>query len=294
MLIEFFSSLTPVLVCTSLGWILSKRTRLLDNPDLSQLVMIIGLPALLLNSLLRMDAGVSQLSQIILATAAMLVVAGLLALLVLKLGGQSLRFLLPVLVNPNTGNLGIPVVYALLGADALPYAVLVSTTVGVSNFTLGAWMMSGTLNPRALLSNGSIIALLIGVVLLLIGIEMPTPILNTLDMLAGITVPIMLLLLGRSLGSIRLGKGSDLGLIGLLGAGRVLIGLVAALVVVQLLPLPELLAQSLLIQSCMPVAVLSYIMTSQYQGPKDLVAAVIMFSTPLSLIAVMLLSAFYL
>jgi predicted permease len=283
MLIEFFSSLTPVLVCTSLGWILSKRTRLLDNPDLSQLVMIIGLPALLLNSLLRMDAGVSQLSQIILATAAMLVVAGLLALLVLKLGGQSLRFLLPVLVNPNTGNLGIPVVYALLGADALPYAVLVSTTVGVSNFTLGAWMMSGTLNPRALLSNGSIIALLIGVVLLLIGIEMPTPILNTLDMLAGITVPIMLLLLGRSLG-----------LIGLLGAGRVLIGLVAALVVVQLLPLPELLAQSLLIQSCMPVAVLSYIMTSQYQGPKDLVAAVIMFSTPLSLIAVMLLSAFYL
>ena len=44
----------------------------------------------------------------------------------------------------------------------------------------------------------------------------------------------------------------------------------------------------------MPVAVISYIMTSQYQGPKDLVAAIIMCSTLLSLLAVMLLSAFYL
>ncbi|NVK41600.1 MAG: hypothetical protein HWE39_10200 [Oceanospirillaceae bacterium] len=113
-------------------------------------------------------------------------------------------------------------------------------------------------------------------------------------MLAGITVPIMLLLLGRSLGAIRLGGGTDFKMIGVLGAGRVLIGLLSAMIVVHLLSLPPLLTQSLLIQSCMPVAVISYIMTSQYQGPKDLVAAVFMCSTLLSLVAVMLLTSFYL
>ncbi|ANG63121.1 auxin efflux carrier [Marinobacterium aestuarii] len=294
MLIEFFSSLTPVLVCTSLGWILSKRTRLLDSPDLGQLVMVIGLPSLLLNSLLKMDADIAALSQIILAAGAMLVIAALLAALALRICGQPMRFLLPVLVNPNTGNLGIPVVFALLGPDALPYAVLISTTVGLSNFTFGAWLMSGTLNPRALLTNGSIMALLVGIVLLLTDTQVPVPLLNTLDMLAGITVPIMLLLLGRSLGSISIRTLSDLKLVGCMSAGRVLIGFIAAFAAIQLLPLPEILQKTLLIQSCMPVAVLSYMMTTQYQGPKDQVAAIIMLSTPLSLLAIMLLSAFYL
>ncbi|UTW12829.1 AEC family transporter [Marinobacterium rhizophilum] len=294
MLIEFFSSLTPVLVCTGLGWILSKRTRLLDSPDLGQLVMVIGLPSLLLNSLLKMDADLGVLSDIILAACAMLVVAGLLAALALRLSGQPMRFLLPVLVNPNTGNLGIPVVFALLGPDALPYAVLTSTVVGLSNFTLGAWLMSGQLNPRALLTNGSIIALLVGVVLLLTDTTVPVPLHRTLEMLAGITVPVMLLLLGRSLGSISIRHLGDLKLVGLMSAGRILIGLAAAFTVIQLLPLPEMLQKSLLIQSCMPVAVLSYMMATQYQGPRDQVAAIIMLSTPLSLLAVMLLSAFYL
>ncbi|MFC6673215.1 AEC family transporter [Marinobacterium aestuariivivens] len=294
MVIPFLASLTPVLVCTGLGWILSRRTRLLDDPDLPQLVMVIGLPALLLNSLLRMDAGISQLSQTILATLAMLALSVLMAAALLKIARQPLRFLVPVLSNPNTGNLGIPVVYALLGPDALPYAVVVSTTVGLSNLSLGAWLMSGRLDPRALLANGSVIALLVGVLLLLADIPVPAPIMDTLDLLAGITVPIMLLLLGRSLASIRLGGNIGFGLIGLLSAGRVLIGAAAALIVLQLLPMPELLAESLLIQACMPVAVLSYILASQYQGPKDLIAAVILCSMPLSLLAVMLLSAFYL
>jgi len=294
MLIEFFSSLTPVLVCTTLGWILSKRTRLLDSPDLGQLVMIIGLPSLLLNSLLRMEADIRVLSDIALATATMLVIAALMSALVLRISGQPMRFLLPVLVNPNTGNLGIPVVFALLGPQALPYAVLTSTIVGLSNFTFGAWMMSGKLNPRALLTNGSIIALLVGVILLLTGATVPAPMLKTLDMLAGITLPIMLLLLGRSLGSISIRNLSDLKLVGGISAGRVLIGLAAAWLAILLLPLPGMLEKSLLIQSCMPVAVLSYMMTTQYQGPKDQVAAIIMLSTPISLVAIMLLSVFYL
>lgn len=294
MLIEFFSSLTPVLVCTSLGWILSKRTRLLDSPDLGQLVMVIGLPSLLLNSLLRMEADIGVLSDIALATASMLIIAALMAALALRISGQPMRFLLPVLVNPNTGNLGIPVVFALLGPEALPYAVLTSTIVGLSNFTFGAWLMSGKLNPRALLTNGSIIALLVGVILLLTGTTVPAPMLNTLDMLAGITLPIMLLLLGRSLGSISIRNLSDLKLVGCISAGRVLIGLIAAWLAILLLPLPDMLEKSLLIQSCMPVAVLSYMMTTQYQGPKDQVAAIIMLSTPISLVAIMLLSVFYL
>ncbi|WP_020683784.1 AEC family transporter [Marinobacterium rhizophilum] len=294
MLIEFFSSLTPVLVCTSLGWILSKRTRLLDSPDLGQLVMVIGLPSLLLNSLLRMEADIGVLSDIALATASMLIIAALMAALALRISGQPMRFLLPVLVNPNTGNLGIPVVFALLGPEALPYAVLTSTIVGLSNFTFGAWLMSGKLNPRALLTNGSIIALLVGVILLLTGTTVPAPMLNTLDMLAGITLPIMLLLLGRSLGSISIRNLSDLKLVGCISAGRVLIGLIAAWLAILLLPLPDMLEKSLLIQSCMPVAVLSYMMTTQYQGPKDQVAAIIMLSTPISLLAIMLLSVFYL
>lgn len=287
MFLAYLNALFPVLFCAALGYGLARSTTLLDAPALSRLVTLIGLPALILSALLGMETDVWAVSDTVLAIVATLALSALVGAVVLKLSGLAVRGYLSMLVNPNTGNLGIPLVYALLGEAALIHAVVISTVVQISHFTLGVWLLSGAFSLRAILSNASIIALAAGLAWVATGWQAPTAVLRTVELLAGMTLPVMLLLLGKSLASINVRELERLGRIAGLSALRVALGLGAAATVIALLPLAPLVAQTLLIQAAMPVAVISYILAAHYHGPKDDVAAVILVSMPLSLLAVL-------
>lgn len=289
MIAAYINALFPVVFCAALGWLLAKRTTLLSAPGLSQLVTQLSLPALILNALLGMDAPLTEVSATAVAILLVLALSALLGAVVLKLSGLSVRGYLSMLVNPNTGNLGIPLVFALLGQDALVHAVVISTLVQISHFTLGVWLLSGRFTLKSVLGNASVIALLVGAAWHATNWPTPVAITQTLDLLAGMTIPVMLLLLGRSLAAINLRELRRLGRILGLSVGRVALGISAAALVIWLLPLAPVVAQTLLLQASMPVAVISYILASHYDGPKDDIAAVTLISIPLSLLAVMAL-----
>ena len=286
MLLAYFNALFPVIFCAGLGFTLARNSTLLDSPSLSRLVTLIGLPALILSALLGMEAPVWAVSDTLLAILGVLAVSAVVGATGLKLAGLEVRGYLSMLVNPNTGNLGIPLVFALLGEEALIHAVIISTTVQISHFTLGVWLLSGAFSLKTILSNASIITLIIGLGWVASGFETPAAVSRTVDLLAGMTIPVMLLLLGRSLATINLRELGRLRLIVALSVGRVALGLGAAVLMVLLLPLKPIVVKTLLIQACMPVAVISYLLASHYGGPKDDVAAVILLSMPVSLLAV--------
>lgn len=293
MLFAYLNALFPVVFCALLGLFLARRTTLLDSPSLPRLVTQIGLPALILKALLGMDTPIWAVSDTFLAILAVLVLSSVIGAIALKLSGLAVRGYLSMLVNPNTGNLGIPLVFALLGNQALIHAVIISTTVQLSHFTLGVWLLSGRFSWRTILSNASIIALVAGVAWMGTGLPTPEPALRTINLLAGMTLPVMLLLLGRSLASINLTELGRLGTLAGLSVGRVVLGLGTALLIVSVLPLQPLVAKTLLIQASMPVAVISYILATHYDGPSDDIAAVILFSMPVSLLAVFGIMQFF-
>lgn len=287
MLLAYLNALFPVGFCAVLGLVLAKRTSLLDSPHLSQLVTLIGLPALILSALLGMETPIWSVSDTVIGITAVIAISALVGALGLRLTGLPVRGYLSMLVNPNTGNLGIPLVFSLLGDQALVHAVVIATMVQISHFTLGIWLLSGASSPKALLSNASIIALVAGLVWTATGWEPPEPVIRTVDLLAGMTIPVMLLLLGRSLATIDFRAVSRIRRILGLSLGRVALGLGAALTVITVLPLKTVVAQTLVIQASMPVAVISYLLASHYDGPKDDIAAVTLVSIPVSLMAVL-------
>ncbi len=286
MLLAYLNALFPVVFCALLGLFLARRTRWLDSPDLPRLITQIGLPALILKALLGMDTPIWSVSTTLVAILAVLVLSALIGAMALRFSGLPVRGYLSMLVNPNTGNLGIPLVFALLGDQALIHAVIISTTVQLSHFTLGVWLLSGRFSWRTVVANASVVALIAGVVWGSTGWPTPAPVMTTINLLAGMTLPVMLLLLGRSLARIRLNDLGRMGAIVGLSVGRVALGLGTALLVVAVLPLQPVVAQTLLIQASMPVAVISYILATHYDGPSDDIAAVILFSMPVSLLAV--------
>ncbi|MHA7880235.1 MAG: AEC family transporter [Saccharospirillum sp.] len=293
LLTTYLSALFPVVFCAGLGFALARKTAWLNAPTLPTLVTNIGLPALILNALLSMDTALMALSDTLIGILLVLAISALLGAALLKAGRLPVRGYLPMLVNPNTGNLGIPLVFALLGPQALVHAVLISTVVQISHFTFGVAVLSGRFSLKALVDNVSIIALVIGA--LWQGLAMPTPdaVQTTLDLLAGMALPVMLLLLGKSLAGIDVRQLQRLGRLMALSAGRIAIGIVSAALVVWLWPMPTVVQHTLLLQATMPVAVLSYLLASHYQGPKDDIAAVILVSTPLSLLAILAIQVVY-
>jgi len=286
-LLAYINALIPVLFCAALGFVLARKTGLLSSTSLAPLVTHVGLPTLILNALLTMDADLLSLSGTLQAIIWVLVISTLLGAVLLHLSGLAARGYLPMLVNPNTGNLGIPLVFALLGPEALIHAVVISTVVQISHFTLGVGLLSGSFSLKSILRNGSILALITGVLWRLTDAPRPEAVLSTLSLLSGMTLPIMLLLLGKSLASIDVRQLDRLGRIIGLSFARVTIGLSAALLVCLALPLSPLVQQTLLLQASMPVAVISYLLASHYNGPKDDIAAIILVSLPISLLAVL-------
>lgn len=286
MLFALSSALTPILLLICLGFFLGKKTDYLDNPSLSALVSNLGLPALLLYSVLSMQMHIFSMLKIIGATALILMLVTLITYVVLKIVKLPAQFYLPPLVNPNTGNLGIPVAYALFGSDGMAIAVVISSVVQISHFTLGVGFMSGTYHPKQLLKNGPVIALILGVLLLSLHIHLPAPLMNTLNMLSHITLPIMLMLLGKSISNLSIKESHKISRAALLSLYRPIIGGLCAYLVVYFLPLSHLESSVLITLNIMPVAVISYMLASKFKGPVDEVALMIVISLPLSLCAV--------
>ncbi|MBR9884937.1 MAG: AEC family transporter [Oceanospirillales bacterium] len=293
MLQAFLLPMLPVVLIAALGAVLSRRTEWLNNPSLGTLVTNIGLPALLIHSLLKMDVDLAGMGELLAAMASALALIAMITWLVLRLTGQSVRDYLAVLTNPNTGNLGIPVVYALLGEDALAPAVVISSVVTISHFTLGVSVMSGSFKPKELVKNMPAIALMVSALLIGFQVELPAFAMRTLDLLGGLTLPVMLLLLGRSLGNLKLGHTTRWGRLLAMAIYRPVVGVLVAFLITRLFAMGEIEGLVLMIQCAMPTAVISYILATRYQGPVDDVAALIILSLPFSLITVALLNTLF-
>lgn len=283
MLSALASSLTPIVLLICLGFFLGKKTDYLESPSLGALVANLGLPALLLYSVLSMQMQVFSMLKIISATVLVLALAGVISFIFLKALKLPTQFYLPPLVNPNTGNLGIPIAYALFGTEGMAIAVVISSVVQISHFTLGVGFMSGSYSAKQLLKNGPVIALVVGAFFLSFNLILPTPLMNTLNMLSHITLPIMLMLLGKSLSNLSIQDGKKIYRATALSLFRPLVGGLSAVLVVSFFPLTHLESSVLIVLSMMPVAVISYMLAIKFKGPTDEIALMILISLPLSL-----------
>ncbi|CAG9297867.1 AEC family transporter [Celerinatantimonas diazotrophica] len=292
MFITFIAAIMPVLIVASLGAWLSVKTAYLDDPNLPRLIVNVGMPCLLLHSMLAGHVDFLGMGKLVAASLFALAGMVIVSFVVIKLVGVRIRYFLPVLVNPNTGNLGIPIAMSLLGDQGLAGAVIISSIIEISHFTLGIGCMSGTYSPKRLLANPPVIALVTGG--LLSGFHVPIPhfVLQAFDLLGAITVPIMLLMLGRSLAHMKVHE-AHWGRLAVLSIYRPAIGLLMAWCAGTLLHLSALHMANLMIACSMPVAVLNYIFSVRYNGPVNDVAGLTFLTLPTALIALVIIKIYF-
>jgi malate permease and related proteins len=288
---ELSAVVLPVLLVAGIGFTWARLGRRFDSIFLTDIVTNIGTPCLVAHALMTLDISPTSLAEM--GVAVLTAVAGflLLGFVVLKVLKLSINSYLPALTFPNTGNMGLPLALFAFGQEGLALAVVYFSCTVTLQFTLGISLSAGNLSLSRIIRTPAIYAVLISVVVILLGIELPDWIENTIGLLGDLTIPMMLLTLGVSLAQLKV---NELGRNLLLSCVRLAGGFLIALLVVQVYDLPDTAAGVLIIQSAMPVAVFNFLFAQYYGRAHADVAAMVVISTALSFLTLPLLAYFVL
>jgi malate permease and related proteins len=197
------SIVAPILIVAAIGYVWSKYGRNFDSALITQLVTLVGTPCLAASTLIKLPLDMSLLGEMAIVTLASFAAFALIGLVALKLMGLPNHSYLPALMFPNSGNMGLPLALFAFGETGLAFAIVFFAISATLQFTVGAGLASGSADPRRILKMPLIYAVFLSLGVLLLGIEVPRWVGNTLDLLGGLTIPLMLIALGVSLGQLK-------------------------------------------------------------------------------------------
>ncbi|MDR5900935.1 AEC family transporter [Halomonas icarae] len=289
MLAELFAVMAPVLAGAGLGFSWVRLGQPYPVEFVTRLVFNIGTPALVIASLSSAEIEAGNFGRTMLATALVICTMAAMTWPLARLLRQDWRVLLAPAMYPNTGNMGLPVVLYAFGNAGFAYGITVMVTVSLFQFTLGSVMASNSGNPlRTLVRTPTVYAILLSLILLLTDTDLPLWLANSVDLISGFTVPLMLITLGVSLASIQvrsLRSGIGFSLL------RIPVAAALAWGIGALLGLPPLAHGIVVLQMSMPVAVFNYLFAQKARREPEYVASLVFCSTLLSLLYLPLLLA---
>ncbi|CBV43238.1 AEC family transporter [Halomonas elongata] len=288
MFAELFAVMAPVLAGAGLGFTWIRLGHDYPVAFVTRLVFNIGTPALVIASLSGADIDASSFGRTMLAAALVITLMAGVSFILARLLRKDWRVMLAPSMYPNTGNMGLPVVLYAFGESGFAFGITVMVTVSLFQFTLGTVLASRGNPLKSLAKTPTVYAILIALTLLLTDTELPLWLANSVDLISGFTVPLMLITLGVSLASIQvrsLRSGIGFSLL------RIPLAALAAWGIGSLLALPPMAHGILILQMSMPVAVFNYLFAQRSRREPEYVASLVFCSTLLSLIYLPILLA---
>lgn len=276
MIETILTAIAPVILTALIGFFWTRSGRRIEAQGLTQIVTEIGTPCLVFSTFAKMSMPAGAFAATAAASLTILIGFLVVAALVLKFSGLSLRTYLPSMAFPNTGNLGIPLALYAFGSEGLAYAIVFLCFTSVMNFTIGQAIAAGTMSWRAIAKMPIIYAVALGLAVTESGIAVPQFLANTISLLGSITVPLMLLMLGVSLGSLRIAAFPRAFMLSLLRIGM---GAGLGFAVTALFGLHGAARAAIVMQSSMPAAVFNYLFALRWHNSPEEVAGIVVVST---------------
>ena len=278
--------LAPVFTVALLGYGWVRLAAPFNREFVTGIVMNVGVPCLILQGTAGLGADVSLFMSMIGYALLVLFICAVLGAVTLRMLDQPLRSYLPPVAFGNAGNLGLPLCLFAFGPKGLGLAIGFYLVGSVSQFLVGPLFQGRQPVWRTLLTTPVNYAAVLGVVLLATQTPLPEWLANTVQLLAGIAIPLMLIALGHALGSFQVKR---LPVAAALALARLGLGLAVGLWLVWFFDLEGIERGVVLIESAMPVAVFSYLLAARYDRHPDEVAGAIVISTLVSFLTLPLL-----
>lgn len=294
MLDVFLEVVLPVIIIALLGGAVG-RWRGVTVAPLSALVFFLFGPALVFDSMstTELSAGVSIKIFVVM-------VATLVAMFLASSAWSLFRGHDPTLragfalaaTSPNVGNMGLPVAALAFGDLGLQIAVV--------NFVAGAVLVNSAGIAIASMAGGDwrgaltapfrypyMYAAGAGILVKVLGIDLPATISEPAETLAGATIPVMLVVLGLQLRSI---TGGDhlLDTIAV-NAGRLLLAPAVAWLAAAAMGMDDVTRGTLVVLAAMPAAVITTILATEFRAHPEFVTRTVITSTLASILTLTVL-----
>ncbi len=271
----------PVLLCVLVGYVWARTPYPFERDFLTRIVMNVGAPCLVLDGMTSLSAGTSQFYLSFWIAVGLIGFCTVVGAALLRLSGQPVRSYLPPVMFGNMGNLGVPLCAFAFGEEGLGLAIGFYIAASTIQFVAGPMIQGRQAAWRTLLTTPIIYSALLGLLLLQTQTTMPSALSNTVELVGGITLPLMLIAMGYSLATFKVSRlGPAIGLT----AMRFVLGISAGLLVVWWLELEGALRGVVLIEASMPVAVFNFLFAARYDRDADDIAGAIVVSTAISFI----------
>jgi predicted permease len=283
--LKLIDVLFPVFFVIGIGYYLGKKNPNINTDFITTFAGNVGTPAMIFYTITTTGVTLSVFTEYFIY--ALIIIGGfslvgILFLLILK---KDFISELPPLILPNTGNMGIPICLFAYGAAGLGVASAIASVVILLHFTLGVLLAKKSFSLEILIKNMPIYGIIVSVIFLYFEWDVPGYLENTTFLLTYATIFLVLMSLGIALSRLKVVSWTHASI---LGAVRVIIGPIIGFGLIKFLNLNGFAAGVLLIQSCMPSAVLTYLVGSMYSEKKvvDSVASVIVTSTIMSFVTI--------
>ena len=283
--LKLIDVLFPVFFVIGIGYYLGKKNPNINTDFITTFAGNVGTPAMIFYTITTTGVTLSVFTEYFIY--ALIIIGGfslvgILFLLILK---KDFISELPPLILPNTGNMGIPICLFAYGTAGLGVASAIASVVILLHFTLGVLLAKKSFSLEILIKNMPIYGIIVSVIFLYFEWDVPGYLENTTFLLTYATIFLVLMSLGIALSRLKVVSWTHASI---LGAVRVIIGPIIGFGLIKFLNLNGFAAGVLLIQSCMPSAVLTYLVGSMYSEKKvvDSVASVIVTSTIMSFVTI--------
>lgn len=272
------------------------------NKGLTDILIKIALPFMILSSFVYTynDTIKSNLIQTFYYSFIAYIITTLLSYLLLQpIKGDKKTILHFANVFTNTGYVGFPILNSVYGAEGVIYGSIFNMFFVVFVWTYGIVLFKGKLMKEELwqeikkiLLNPSILAVIIGIIIMIFNIQLPRTLLSSIKSIGNITGPLSMIIIGVIL--------SDVKLQNHLKDWTIYYGVTTKLVILPFIiySLSLLIGESskaintVIIMTAMPASAMTAILAESFEKEKAYAAVIVSITTLLSLVTAPLLLKF--
>ena len=283
----FANNILPIILLGGAGFALGKTLHI-EPRSLGRVVFYVFSPVLIFDLLLKNQLKLSEAAGVIAFTTSIVLTIGLITYLLgrmLKVEQTALISILITTMFANTGNYGLPLVSFAFGEQALPYAGIYFVTTTLLFYSLGVFLASlghMTFKQAALglFRVPTLYAVLLALLINALHIEIPLALNRAVELAAGGTIPLMLILLGLQMTKVEFSN--NLRALQLSVSLRLVAAPLLGLLIAMLYGIQGFARQGAMTQASMPSMVSATVLAAEYNLDSKLIAAVVFVSTLLS------------
>jgi len=270
LLIKLFDVLFPVFLTIGIGYWYGKKDPKFDTKFITTFAGNFGLPAIIFYSLTSTNISIELFLRFSYYITLYVMFFSVIGLIILKLLKKDIYRLLPPLILPNTGNMGMPICLFAYGKMGLAIATAATAMILVFHFSIGILLASKKFSLKPLLRCIPVYALLVSLVFVFFKIPLPKFLENATFLIGYSTIFLVLMSLGVALSKLKVFSFRETFIFSFT---RVVIGPVIGYAFVKFFNLSGVEAGVMFIQASMPSAVLTYLVAEIY-SPKKIINSV--------------------